>query len=922
MIENTSQLCHAKVSKQIYKLNYFKLNKNEVDNLIQEIANTIILNQSFNTFATKNYVSQFINNNDMRKELFNKLEKNNIVVYVKGKKTDQVINCSDEVMRFRLAFNSFKQEPEKIHAFKDFLHSQDLHSKAESEVIELTALLFIGIRQNPDLFNESMLSKFPDFAKKYYEVIKNLYNKSIDLEQAYKEIKKQTKVDDNTLLHAKAAHIINIMRVPIYKLKKMEGWNTLTLDYIAPHLRYFDLINLKKDDVAMFFNYSTNINSLEIDENCNLKELPPLPNCRFLRCDSGHVISFPKILPNCETFECSSYSGTLPEVPLCQNFRLTHCKATTLPELLLCQNFKLYRCNFVTSLPNLPACKAFYLSECNALAFSSKDLSNCETFECHNMNSAQTSFPDLSSCKTFKFFSSNTRAPLPKELLNCEIFICEQWSGLTALPEMPKCKIFRSLWCTKLKSFPTKLERCEEFKCNNSAISFLPELPLCKVVDCSKNSQLRGFSSLPMCRTLNCEKTPNLEEYPENLPACFKLICEGSPLSDRRPTLAGIRRETEGMTESDMDLRETIEVDIDDFQQKPKNYLAILATILEKKSHSKICYKKNGIISNGYDDGGLKRDFVSQLLTFIFDKASEADACHLKSFNYDSKEGLEPFARENEESEYRILGKLFARCFLGENYFTIGTIFRTSVFQSLLEMGKSCSDEAWVKVFLSFMMGEEQSLENIISRINSNLDPEKEEEAAKIACQLIESEMEKNPKTREECKNQKSIWSKLVIAAKNNGYLQAIFWMADAMKNELTHAEWEKMCQLNVVALQEKIQGKLSAKLLKEKIGYIPASDSIAKEDHLNIKTYFETWIDQQSVEQLSLFVEGVTGNKTLGPGNITINIYPTESYVPVARICHFYLDVSSKYKSQEDFNRAMERFLENFNTDSRFQLV
>lgn len=607
---------------------------------------------------------------------------------------------SDQLILFRLALNNSKKAPEEIKGFEDYIHFKDLNSKTEEEVIELTALLFQGTLQNPKFFKEKeILSQLPEFAKKYYELLKDLNDGSINLEDAYKIMEQQTPADKASF-YAKAAHIMNLKEIPIRELKDQEGWKTLDLASLAPYLKFCDVCDLNEDQIKIIFKYSTNINSLAIN-NDTIKELPSLPNCQYLACSCSELVSLPDHLLNCKMFSCKECKAltSLPlELPNCETFILEGCNVLTyLPDLPNCENFRCQSCEALTLLPKeLPNCKTFICKECNSLTCL-PDLLNCEIFRCKSCDSL-TFFPDLPNCTKFSCKDCQSLTSLIFELPNCKEFSCERCEALTSLlfelpncetfscdgckalniiPSLPRCQTFSSSNCLQLTHFPD-LPFCEEFDCSFCPnITVLPDLQLCKTLNCSSCSRLFRIPALLLCRTLYCMDTPLLD-FPNNLPSCHFLFCEGCPIVNRLPRLAlNAHVELGNKTES-------IKIDVDDLQKKPKIYLDKIGKIISKEGQlPKIVYSKNGVESLGLDVGGLRRDFISKLFKFVFAKESEADKYHLKSLNFDTKEGLEPIARKTEASSFHSLGQLFARCFLGEAFCTTGTVFRTSFFQSL-----------------------------------------------------------------------------------------------------------------------------------------------------------------------------------------------------------------------------------------------
>lgn len=284
-------------------------------------------------------------------------------------------NLDVEFMNFRLALSvmlSVKEQWDKSNDFKSFINAQDLSQMPEEKVFELTALLYQGAIQHPNVFDEEFISsKLPESAKQYYDVLKDLEKNSISLKEAYKKIEKTSK--NQTSLYAQAAQIINIRSVPIRKLRDHEGWKDLDIPSLVPHLRYFDVRDMDKDSLAIVFKYPKNIQSLLIN-NADIKELPSLPNCQLIRCESLSVKSLPD-LPQCQKFKCHQcpFLESLPKLPNCIEFKLSMCKKIKIiSDLLSCVIFVCNNCPDLTSISDLKNCGYYACEECPKLTFPPK----------------------------------------------------------------------------------------------------------------------------------------------------------------------------------------------------------------------------------------------------------------------------------------------------------------------------------------------------------------------------------------------------------------------------------------------------------------------------------------------------------------------------------------------------------------------
>ena len=753
--------------------------------------------------------------------------------------TLKATDFGEKLAGLRLALNlpESMERTEKLNELKGFLNSPNLISQPKDEIIELTALLFEGMRDFPEIFDQRIeFSNIPDFAKQYYEILKNLQDRSIDLHEAYKRMEEAALNDLNFPFYSMAANIINIRKIPIKNLRNLAGWKTLDRSLLAPLLRHVDLRNLSIDSIKLILKSLNNVNSLTVN-NSNIKELPPLPNCQTLDCEyCDSIVALPN-LPNCQRLNCRG-------------------------------------CFLLSNLPELPSCSELLCDDCSALTY----------------------LPDLP---------------------NCIELVCENCYSLNALPLLPQCRTLICSGCIALQSLP-ELSNCQNLNCDDcSALTLIPALPKCIELFCNNCHSLVAFDMLPNCQLLSCSDCPALILFPLVLPSCTQLFCRNCPMSDRQPELPLNAWVDAGLNH---DAVANMTIDIDDLVEKPKKYLDELGKYLLKgQSFPNIYYIKDGEISKGVDTGGLSRDFVTRIFKSIF--AKKADEWHLMCLNFTSKEGVEPLALESESLSYQVLGQILLRCYLGESNFTTGSVFRTSFFQSLLNF-RTSSDNEQVKIYINFKL-EEESMKKIKDEITSDLDPEKNFDAAYAACALVELEEEIDIKCKTHEDYQKYIWPEIVKAAKSNGYVRAISWIAAEFKKGLVKSDLENLNQMSAIALQEKIQGRLTAKLLKEKTKYEKSSHLILDKDLDKVKIYLENWIDSRNSDELTLFLEGVTANSTLGKSNIKIEVYHSgEQFIPRAHTCYFSLEVSSEYKNQEAFNKAIQIFLDHSRTGTGFQFI
>lgn len=288
--------------------------------------------------------------------------------------TPKGAELNEKLITFRLVLNlpSDEEQLKKLNKFKEYFNSLNLNDQNNNEIIELTALLFEGKNNYPDIFDHEMeFSNFPDFAKKYYEVLIKLKENPFLLEEAYKNLEEIALNETDLPFYAMAAHIINIRKVPILDLKNFEGWKGLYLDSLAPHLRHVDLKNLDTNSMQIIFSSLTNVHSLFINDE-TIRDLPSLPNCQELNCcGCRSLISLPE-LPNCQTLCCGGCNNltALRGLSNCKMLNCSGCKAlVTLPELPNCQYLNCSGCQAISLYPIFQNVKRLIAIGANLLIF-------------------------------------------------------------------------------------------------------------------------------------------------------------------------------------------------------------------------------------------------------------------------------------------------------------------------------------------------------------------------------------------------------------------------------------------------------------------------------------------------------------------------------------------------------------------------
>ncbi len=281
--------------------------------------------------------------------------------------------------------------------------------------------------------------------------------------------------------------------------------------------------------------------------------------------------------------------------------------------------------------------------------------------------------------------------------------------------------------------------------------------------------------------------------------------------------------------------------------------------------------------SLGQDAGGLRRDFVANLMRSLFASVSGLPLRR-------EDEGVLPLIIERENDQYyEALGAVFA-AILMQDSITTGTYFHPVLFQMLHclsweEMGHSEQiPDAFLKRYLRFKYPE--------------IFPNEESVTAFIETGTLTQQMrDAGIESKEDFIKEYQVREVLL----------AILCMAKSIHRFLNQQTWEEIGSPEELA--ERIQGRLSKDLVKAAL----------RCDNARLRGFFNQWIDDCTDEQLQRFVQAATGSFTLpATTRITVRSYNNlnNSHLPTYSTCFARVNMP-QYSDYNTFKEKLEMSLD-----------
>jgi hypothetical protein len=301
--------------------------------------------------------------------------------------------------------------------------------------------------------------------------------------------------------------------------------------------------------------------------------------------------------------------------------------------------------------------------------------------------------------------------------------------------------------------------------------------------------------------------------------------------------------------------------------EKPEQYLSqLIPYFLVKKQWPRVEFiETDGRKSPGIDASGLRKDAQTTLLQALFSEGKST----LKV-----DEELKPLLEVNEEDKpirpedllkWRALGYIMGAAF--KENFPTGRIFSSKVFETLKAAVLFDRNEDIIK---SLKMALVQTLFK--------------EEVARY-----EDLEDFDPNDLGD-----------IIP----NFIDPIIALADGIKAILNEEELTTFAGLEPSAIQDRIEGKLSADAILEKL-------EIEVRVSVEVQEFLRTWIRNRAdnPEELKAFLIAVTGSPTISPQMPEIKIFHRDEGLPASHTCFNHLELSN-VPSQEKFDEDMAVFL------------
>lgn len=567
-----------------------------------------------------------------------------------------------------------------------------------------------------------------------------------------------------------------------------------------------------------------------------------------------------------------------------------------------CSNIKFLYINNkkLKSLPPLPSCLKLDCSGCTSLEVLS-ELSSCIELDCSGCT-ALPALPELLKCA--KIDCHKCRSLLHLSCLpNCKDLNCSQCPSLQSIGSLPVCKMLLCYRCTNLESLPP-LPNCREIDCSYcKSLKFLLELSNCRKLTCEECDDLQQISDLPSCEELDCKKCLSLQILPRHMGCCRRIDCTECPNLQQIPEVplsASVYHDNAASIPGAL----TLTIDVNELATNPKKYLLELGEnyLLEKKAFPKIYYSEKGKMSEAVDIGGVRRDFVTKLFSSL-EKGS------LIPIFSDKEKGVWLTMDSDPETKtcLQILGRLFVLCYEETCGFKSGEIFSQNFFDALKIFEIDLLSERALIQALILVKGLPRDVERLIS---GKLSPSKvDNKTLKTLSCFLNEEIEGDLiEWFSEKENQQHLKAAILEQAKEDKRIAAASIVAAAMRKSMSSSAWDVFCSEDLLTSSKKIQGELDAKQLIAKLQWSISTGETSSIEFKRVQGFLLNWINKASKNQLRNFTQFVTGNRTLGMKNLTIEFYRRgPNYMPVAHTCFFSLELSTKYPSQLVFDKKLE---------------
>jgi hypothetical protein len=323
------------------------------------------------------------------------------------------------------------------------------------------------------------------------------------------------------------------------------------------------------------------------------------------------------------------------------------------------------------------------------------------------------------------------------------------------------------------------------------------------------------------------------------------------------PELAARLRNAQRIPVSQMQSRTRMVVDVNELDNNPRGILIQLDSLVKGDPLPRIKYTDGDNVSEGQDEGGLRKDFIARLMKNLF---IESDNDTKPKDNHLQTEKGFPIAFKNESDIvcYNELGNLFAQSLNEKGLIKMGPLFSESFYtilsSRLLQKDKN-SDDWFIQSYLDTSLSPSHEDRELILQYLANEEVNLTSTAQQIIQNILLVAAEDIPD--EELmtdESRKTVKYAVLELAKDSEKLNAVMMIADQM--EAKTEDKQKLIQLaaNPKTLQEEIEGTLNSTQIIEKMDW-NFTESVSKNNADKVQEYLTDWISNANSEMLLFYM-------------------------------------------------------------------
>ena len=442
------------------------------------------------------------------------------------------------------------------------------------------------------------------------------------------------------------------------------------------------------------------------------------------------------------------------------------------------------------------------------------------------------------------------------ETPEAQALVCSECPKLISF-ETPKARVIKCNHCTALTSITApKAENLECCDCPALTSIYIPNTQL---LNCSGCSALTSIEALE-AKGLECSECPALTSI--TAPKVKELSCRNCWSLNSISTPPSLFM--------------SIKIQKEEMKENPEQYLSQLIPyfLVNKKWPQVKFIERDASISPGIDASGLSKDALTTLVQALFSEGNptlkvDEELKPVLDVNLDDKPERPEDLLKWKAFGY-IMGVVFKKSYvMGTNmelHLLTGRIFSPKAFETLKAAVLSDRDEKFKMHLVKTLYKDE------VDKYKDNVDINVDE----------------------------------YLEAYIPSFIDPIIALADGIKAILNEEELATFAGLEPSAIQDRIEGTLSADAIIGKLKFEPETSETEKK----VQGYLKNWINMRAdnPEELKAFLIAVTGSPTISPTSDDIKISHRLDGFPKCHTCFNHLELPN-VTSQEDFNNKMQEF-------------